>query len=149
MFDEREIGTFVQGTTRYFEVSAQQPATIGSPFLVTHGAPEIADYTGVIEVAGRRSGVVYFTAPKGMLIVMLMKMNESDVCHDNLCDLVGEIANTISGNARRDFGRDFKISPPSVVSGPARQVEMPTGCRPIVVPINWRSHSARLVVCLS
>jgi chemotaxis protein CheX len=100
-------------------------------------------------VTGRRSGIVYFTAPKGMLIVMLMKMNESDVCHDNLCDLVGEIANTISGNARRDFGRDFKISPPSIVSGPARQVDMPNGCRPIVVPINWRSHSARLVVCLT
>ena len=149
MFDDREIGTFVQGTTRYFEVSAQQPATIGSPFLVMHGAPEVADYTGVISVTGRRTGLVYFTAPRGMLIVMLMKMNESDVCHENLCDLVGEIANTISGNARRDFGGDFKISPPSVVTGPGRQVELPAGCRPIVVPINWRSHSARLVVGLA
>jgi hypothetical protein len=35
------------------------------------------------------------------------------------------------------------------VSGPAKRVEMPAGCRPIVVPINWRSHSARLVVCLT
>jgi chemotaxis protein CheX len=149
MFDEREIGTFVEGTTRYFEVSAQQPATIGSPFLVTSGTPEISDYTGLITVSGRRSGVVYFTAPRGMLIVMLMKMNESDVSHDNLCDLVGEIANTISGNARRDFGRDFKISAPSIVSGATKQVDLPGGCRPIVIPINWRSHSARLVVCLS
>ena len=149
MFDDRDIGTVVHGTTRYFEVSAQQPATIGSPFLVTHGAPEIADYTGIISVTGRRTGVVYFTAPRGMLIVMLMKMNESDVCHENLCDLVGEIANTITGTARRDFGRDYKISPPTVVSGPAKQVELPSGCRPFVVPINWRSHSARLVVGLT
>ncbi len=61
-------------------------------------------------MTGRRNGIVYFTAPRGMLIVMLMKMNESDVSHDNLCDLVGEVANTISGNARRDFGKDFMIS---------------------------------------
>ena len=100
MFYEHEIRTFVYGTTRYFEVAAQQPASVGSPYLVTQGAPDVAEYTGIINVSGRRNGIVYFTAPRGMLIVMLMKMNESDVCHDNLCDLVGEIANTISGNAR-------------------------------------------------
>jgi hypothetical protein len=37
MFDEHEIRTFVYGTTRYFEVAAQQPATVGSPYLVTQG----------------------------------------------------------------------------------------------------------------
>ena len=115
MFDEHEIRTFVYGTTRYFEVAAQQPATVGSPYLVTQGAPETAEYTGIINITGRRNGIVYFTAPRGMLIVMLMKMNESDVSHDNLCDLVGEVANTISGNARRDFGKEFMISAPEVV----------------------------------
>jgi chemotaxis protein CheX len=79
---------------------------------------------------------------------MLMKMNESDVSHDNLCDLVGEVANTISGNARRDFGKEFTISPPEVVTGSAREFQPPPGCRPFVIPINWRSHSAKLVVCL-
>ena len=100
MFDEQEIRPFVYGTTRYFEIAAQQPASVGSPYLVTQGAPETAEYTGIINITGRRNGIVYFTAPRGMLIVMLMKMNESDVSHDNLCDLVGEVANTISGNAR-------------------------------------------------
>ena len=72
MFDEHEIRTFVYGTTRYFEVAAQQPATVGSPYLVTQGAPETAEYTGIINITGRRNGIVYFTAPRGMLIVMLM-----------------------------------------------------------------------------
>jgi len=74
MFDEHEIRTFVYGTTRYFEVAAQQPATVGSPYLVTQGAPETAEYTGIINITGRRNGIVYFTAPRGMLIVMLMMM---------------------------------------------------------------------------
>ena len=75
------------------------------------------EYTGVINISGKREGVVYFTAPKAMLTVLLMKMQENDFSHETMRDLVGEVANTISGNARRDFGRDFVISVPSVVSG--------------------------------
>lgn len=148
MIDEREIRTFVYGTTQYFEVAAQQPASLGSPYLATQGAPEVHEYTGVITVSGRRQGIVYFTAPRGMLTVLLMKMNESNVSHDNLCDLVGEVANTISGNARRDFGNQFAISVPTVVSGASASVQPPPDCRPVVIPIHWRSHSAKLVVCL-
>ena len=31
MLQEQELQTFVGGTTSYFEVAAQQPASIGSP----------------------------------------------------------------------------------------------------------------------
>jgi len=148
MIQESELKTFVEGTTNYFEVAAQQPASIGSPYLVTEGAPSVHEYTGVIEISGKRHGIVYFTAPKGMLIVMLMKMNESNVTHENLCDLVGEVANTISGNVRRDFGKEFSISVPKVVTGAGATLDIPDGCRPVVIPINWRSHAAKLLVCL-
>jgi hypothetical protein len=64
----------------------------------------VQDYAGVIGISGNREGKVYFTAPRGMLSVMLMCMNETDTGEQNVRDLVGEVANTISGNARRDFG---------------------------------------------
>jgi chemotaxis protein CheX len=147
MLDEREVSSFVAGTTQYFEVAAGQPASVGSPYLVTDGAPDLHEYTGVITVSGRRQGIVYFTAPRGMLVVMLMKMQESNVAHENLCDLVGEVANTIAGNVRRDFGREFGISPPTVVTE-GQGVPLPAGHHPIVIPINWRSHTAKVVVCL-
>jgi chemotaxis protein CheX len=146
MLQEQELKTFVEGTTNYFEVSAQQPASIGSPYLVTKGAPGVHDYTGVINISGKREGVVYFTAPRAMLTVLLMKMQETDFSHETMKDLVGEVANTISGNARRDFGRDFVISVPNVIAGD--KVEIPRDMRPFVIPINWRSHSAKLVVAL-
>ena len=79
--------------------------------------PATYDYTGVINISGKREGVVYFTAPRAMLTVLLIKMHENDFSHENMCDLVGEGANTISGNARRDFGREFVISAPNVVHG--------------------------------
>jgi chemotaxis protein CheX len=112
------------------------------------GALEMHEFTGVISVSGRRDGVVYFTAPRGMLTVLLMRMNESDVSHENMCDVVGEVANTIAGNARRDFGNQFVISVPTVLAGGGEKPDLPKGSQPIVIPINWRSHSARLVVCL-
>jgi chemotaxis protein CheX len=148
MFAEQDIRAFVHGTTRYFEVAAQQAASVGSPYLVTLGAPDIHEYNGVISVSGRRNGIVCFSAPRGMLTVLLMKMNESNTSHEYLCDLVGEVANTIAGNVRRDLGKDFAISVPTVMTGAGSAVELPLGDRPVVVPINWRSHVAKLVVCL-
>jgi len=148
MLREEELKTFVDGTTRYFEVAAQQPATIGSPYLL-EGDLAVHDYTGVISVSGKREGVVYFTAPRAMLTVLLMKMQESDFSHENMRDLVGEVANTISGNARRDFGHDFVISVPNVLAGGRPEIPHAAGIRSFVIPINWRSHSAKLVVSLT
>ena len=86
----------------------QQAAQCGTPHLALGERPEISDYTGVVQVTGKRVGLVAFTAPKSMLSVMLMRMQETDMSHENLCDLVGEITNTLSGNARRDYGQQFQ-----------------------------------------
>jgi chemotaxis protein CheX len=145
MLKEAEIRTFIDGTTNYFEIAAQQAATVGSPYLVTDGNPGAYEYTGVISISGARTGIVYFTAPRGMLTVLLMRMQETDTSEENIKDLVGEVANTISGNARRDFGKNFHISVPVVHD--TEKVAAPHS-RSYVIPINWRTHSAKLVVCL-
>jgi chemotaxis protein CheX len=147
MFKESEIRTFIDGTTNYFEVTAQQAATVGSPYLVVDGNPGAYEYTGVIGISGARKGMVYFTAPRGMLTVLLMRMQETDTSDESIRDLVGEVANTISGNARRDFGKNFVISVPVVLAHEEEKVTMPHA-RSFVIPINWRTHSAKLVVCL-
>ncbi len=143
-----ELETFVGGTTHYFQTAANQPATVGSPYLVNEGAPTLLEYTGIISVGGKRKGTVYFTASRPMLTVLLMRLGETDMTHENMCDLVGEVANQISGNARRDFGSEFMISVPRVLSGPQPEPVTPPNTRSFVIPINWRSHSAQLVVCL-
>jgi chemotaxis protein CheX len=146
---EAEIGVFVEGVLHYFGTSVQQLAQCGTPHLALSDRPEIADYTGVITVSGKRNGLVAFTAPKSMLSVMLMRMQETDMSHENLCDLVGEIANTLSGNARRDFGHHFQISVPAVLTGRSGQLDYPRNTNPIVIPIAWRNYNARLIVCLN
>jgi chemotaxis protein CheX len=76
-------------------------------------------------------------------------MQENDFSHETMRDLVGEVANTISGNARRDFGRDFVISVPNVLSGEKPEFPQKPGQRSFIIPINWRSHSAKLIVSLT
>jgi len=147
MKTESEINVFVNGVLHYFNTTVQQTAECGTPHLAIGRHPDVSDYTGMIKISGKRTGMVFFTAPKGMLSVMLMRMQETDMSHDNLCDLVGEIANTLSGNARRDFGKSFVISVPTVVAHNPEKVTTPHA-RCYVIPINWRAHSAKLVVCL-
>ena len=104
MLYEQELKTFVDATTNFFVVAAQEPASIGSPYLM-EGTPAVHEYTGVIN---------------------------------------------ISGNARRDFSRDFVISVPNVLTGEERpDVPREPGRRSFIIPINWRSHSAKLVVSLT
>jgi chemotaxis protein CheX len=149
MLTESEIRTFVDGATQYFAVAARQPAAIGSPYLVTTGSPSVHEYAGMIDISGKRQGRVLFTAPRSMLMVLLMRMNETDTSEENMRDLIGEVANTISGNARRDFGKDFVISVPSVVAAEqGAKASLPDNIRSFVIPINWRSHSAKLIVCI-
>ncbi|HTU66965.1 MAG TPA: chemotaxis protein CheX [Steroidobacteraceae bacterium] len=148
MLDAEEVRTFVNGTVHFFETATGHAATVGSPYLCIDKAAVVQDYTGVIGISGNREGKVYFTAPRGMLSVMLMCMNETDTGEQNVRDLVGEVANTISGNARRDFGRNFVISTPTICDrANAAQAAATTG-RSFIIPINWRSYSANVVVCL-
>jgi chemotaxis protein CheX len=145
---ERELATFIEGTTHYFAHAAQQPAVVGAPYLLDSQSTIAKDYTGIIGISGKRKGLVYFTAPCDMLHVLLGALGEPDATHENLCDLVGEVANTISGNARRDFGADFLISVPRVVSGEATMPVSSKRTRSYVIPIHWLEYEAQLIVCL-
>ncbi len=102
MFKESEIRTFIEGTTHYFEATAQQSASVGSPYLVTDGNPGAYEYTGVIGISGARNGVVYFTAPRGMLTVLLMRMQANDPNDETIRDIVGEVDHPQSSKARRN-----------------------------------------------
>jgi chemotaxis protein CheX len=143
-----EVGVFVDSVMHYFETAVQQPATCGIPHLALRQRPQLADYTGMLSIAGRRDGVVLFTAPRSMLRVMLMCMQDTDLSHEHLCELVGEIANTLLGDAQRNFRHHYSVSVRSVVHQGDVALVYPAGAHPIVIPIAWRSYRARLVVCL-
>lgn len=146
--DKVDLEVFIGGAVSFFAQMGGEKAEVGTPYLVSNCNSEIKGFTGIIGVSGRRRGSVYFTAPPVLLKVLLMSMGEEDTSHDNMCDMVGEVANVISGSARKEFGQEFLISVPIVVVGRLDRVVVPAELRSFVVPITWKSYDASLVISL-
>lgn len=147
---EDKIQIFIDGVERYFNEVNHFNTDIGTPFLVENDNPQAHDYTGIIAISGGRyKGCVYFTVPKVLLKHMLLSMREDDNSDENMRDLVGEIANTISGNARGEFGETFMISVPIVITGAPDDIYLPKDSRSYVIPLKYNSYSAAIVVSLN
>jgi chemotaxis protein CheX len=146
--DEEQLRVFVSIVQHYFESQGGRSAEVGSAFLAEPDRLPMLDYTGVIGISGARRGCVYMTASRDLLKALLLHTGETDVSDANLADLAGEVANTISGNARQHFGSNFMISVPIVVQGHAQGIQMPREVRAYIIPLRWHKHDASLVVSL-
>lgn len=145
---EKALEVFIDGVLNYFQHASDNVIKVGAPYLHNNTEPATLDYTGIIGVSGCYKGVVYFTAPKVLLTHLLLSLGESDTSMENIADLIGEVANTISGNARSEFGQNFMISVPTVARGRLNESHFPQALRSYVIPIYWKSYHAAVVVCL-
>ncbi len=148
MDTENALHVFVDGVLHYFEHTDDKGVKVGSPYLADEVEPAMHDFTGIIGVSGPYKGSVYFSAPRLLLTHLLMSMGEADTGLENILDLVGEVANTISGNARKTFGREFMISVPVMIEGAIHKMHTPKHTRCYVIPVYWKSYAASVVVCL-
>ncbi|MBI1891961.1 MAG: chemotaxis protein CheX [Burkholderiales bacterium] len=143
--NETELKIFIDAVTHYFSHLTKEPATIRSSYLAESAMPYF-DYTGLITLSGRFRGCIYFSAPRLLVRELLIKLQEPDTCEDNLLDAVGEVANTISGNARRHFGSSLEISVPVTVRGTTQQIKIGTRARPFAIHLRWQRYDAVVVV---
>lgn len=147
--NEKKIQVFIDGVNRYFNEVNQLNVEIGTPYLVENKNPTFHDYTGIIGISGNRyKGCVYFTAPRVLLKNLLFLMKE-DASEENVRDIIGEIANTIAGNARSEYGEEFMISVPIVITGKPDDIYLPKEARSYVIPIKYKNYNAAIVVCLT
>lgn len=146
--NEEFINIFFKGVMNYLDHIPNMGTEVGTPYLIENDSPVAYDITGIIGVSGEQKGCVYFTAPRVFLSHILSHLGESNLSKENLLDLCGEIANTISGNARSSFGKNFLITVPVVVEGALNSVHLPKGTRSFAIPITWRSYTTLLVVSL-
>lgn len=146
---EHVLKVFVDGVISYFEHTSDKEVKLGAPYLIDNKEATAFDYTGIIGISGPAyRGCVYFTAPKVLLTHLLLSLGEQDTSMDNMLDLVGEVANTLSGNARRDFGHEFMISVPIMIEGAPSRIHLPDDLRSYVIPVYWKAYSAAVIVCL-
>ena len=146
--NETDLHFFIDSTVNYFEEVTNEKAASGIPYI-KDDEPVVLEYTGIIGISGKRKGSIYVTASEEMLkAIAKVILGLEDVGKEDIKDLIGEIANTISGNVRQAYGSDFMISVPVVVEGKAKDIKLPDNIQSFVIPITWQDHKSFLVVCL-
>ena len=145
---EQKLQIFVSIITNYFNQFGTEELIVDTPYLLENQQPKVHDYTGVIGISGVQKGVVYFSATSALLAIILDSMGETDKSEDNLVELAGEVANTVSGNARNEFGAEFHISVPLVFKGSPQSIILPKNGRSFIIPVSWRGQIGEIVVCL-
>ena len=146
--NETDLHFFIDSTVNYFEEVTSEKASAGIPYIKDE-EPVVLEYTGIIGISGKRKGSIYVTTSENMLSsIAKLILGIEDIGKEDIKDLVGEIANTISGNVRQAYGSDFMISVPVVVEGKAKDIKLPDNIQSFVIPITWKEHKSFLVVCL-
>jgi len=145
--NEKDLQIFIDSTIDYFSRIGGEKAEMGVPFLKKASEIIAQDYTGVIGISGNRKGMIYFTASGEMLAQLVDKiLGIKDADASTIVDLVGEIANTIAGNARETFGTQFMISIPVIVEGQPKNIKIPTDIPVFVIPVRWHNFKSFLVI---
>ena len=146
--EETILKIFAQSITRYFATVTGGEAVLGTPYLSADNESIAFDFSAVIGITGSHRGNIYYTAPREKLHALLPLIGES-APDDRLCaELVGEITNTISGNAREQLGGGFMISTPFIVEGSPLNIHTTRDTTCYILPVTWNHHRSRVLVSL-
>lgn len=104
------------------------------------------EFSGLIEIDGSSAGYVCITMPRGMLAALLLAVGERASGDVALADMVVEVANIVSGNARQSLGSSIQISNPTPVMGAQNGPSFPTPV--FVAPMRWSDHEGHLIIAL-
>jgi chemotaxis protein CheX len=141
---ESELKLFVDSVRRYFQVITRQEPQITSAFLAT-GDIDGHDFNGIVSFSGSYNGHVLVSMPPQLLRELLLLQRETDLSDGNLLDAVGEIANTLGGNARKTLGSGLEISVPVKLHG-AAGLKARVRKHPYVITLRWNHQPA--LVCV-
>lgn len=143
-----DIEVFSEAITHFFTTITGETAQVRTAYLLTHVPPVCwNDFNGMIDIRGELQGSICFSAPRAMLSHVLLKMGEEVFTEDRHADMVGEIANTLAGRARRHFGESLAITPPRLVSRNAPE-SIAACASSYAIPLTWHGYEADLVIQL-
>ncbi|MGQ0711490.1 MAG: chemotaxis protein CheX [Rhodoferax sp.] len=143
---ESELKLFVDAVRRYFQVLTRQEPEITSAYLAT-GDVQGHDFNGIVSFSGAYNGHVIVSMPAPLLKELLLLQGETDLTDDKLLDAVGEIANTLGGNARRELGAGLQISVPVKLHG-STGIRARVRKHPYAITLRWNHQNALVCVDL-
>jgi len=145
---EEDIKVFIDIVINYFKEITGEETQMGVPFIKKDNL-SVLPYTGIIGISGEYKGGIYLSADKELLSGVagcILGIEEAD---ESACiDMLGEITNTIAGNARSSFGSQFMISVPIVIKGQPEDIFFQLKPPVFVIPIEWREHPCFLAIGL-
>lgn len=145
---EEEIKVFIDIVIHYFKEITGEETQMGIPFVKQDNL-SVLSYTGIIGISGKYRGGIYLSADKEMLADVAGIILGLEDCDESAAvDMLGEITNTIAGNARSSFGSKFMISVPIVIKGQPEDIFFQLKPPVFVIPIEWRSHQCYLAIGL-
>lgn len=145
---EEDIKIFVDIVINYFKEITGEDTTMGVPFVKNDNL-SVLPYTGIIGISGQYRGGIYLSAEKELLEQVASTILGTDEVDESGCiDMLGEITNTIAGNARSSFGSQFMISVPIVIKGQPEDIFFQLKPPVFVIPIQWRKLPCFLAIGL-
>ncbi len=143
---QQDLDHFVASVRRYFSVCTPHEPQITSAYL---GGSDMQthEFTGAVSFTGKFEGHVMVSTTAALLRELLLLQMERDLSDGNLLDAVGEISNTLAGNARKHFGSGLDISVPLKLHG-RQGLTARMRAQPYVITLNWNRHPALVCVDL-
>lgn len=141
---EAELKQFVDSVRRYFKVITQQEPQITSAYLGTRDV-QGHEFNGLVSFSGSYNGHVMVSMPAPLLRELLLMQHETQLTDANLLDAVGEVANTLAGNARKTLGSGLEISVPVTLQG-VSGIQARVRQRPYVITLRWNHQPALVFV---
>jgi chemotaxis protein CheX len=126
---------FVNSTMNVFSTMVKVKPEIARPRL-KEDAGTTYDVSGVIGFSGEVVGSVVISFELASAQKLVSALVGSDVAVDSpdFVDAVGEIANMIAGNAKKDLGVMASIAIPTVIIGKAHLIGRLTGVPCVLIP---------------
>lgn len=135
--DVKYINPFLTAIQNVFETMIDIPYTLGKP---TIKKDRIASYdvSGIIGISGEVAGCVVISFPKRIALQLASALLDDDLqtVDEDCTDAIGEIANMIAGDAKKDFPKkNTTVSVPIVIIGES-EIAYPSTIPIISIPCN-------------
>ena len=134
--DVKFINPFVQAIGNVFRTMMHTEVTVGRPYVKGEPAASI-DVSAIIGLSGDVTGSVVLSFDEESAVAIASKFSGADVKpdHPDFADALGELANIVAGNAKKDFhGYEVNISLPSVIIGTCHTVSTSNVAPQLVIP---------------
>lgn len=147
------IKPFIMATRKVIKTMAFTDSKPKKPYLKNENDSKgLGDISAVIELTGECKGSVGLSFKKDCIIKIAYQMlgEEYIEINNDVSDMVGELVNMISGDARRElvkFGFNFTAGIPAMTSGDNHQMQHSVNERTIVVPFQTDSGDFFIETC--